>query len=118
MKSMNKDNYSLSREDVVHDSTSNVLGLSSTFKVDELINHIREIAYGKFNDENLCIFDATGYACKILQVNNIGNAGWQTGKIRISIEFLTEGKEEETRENIIASDAESSPLDEIRQFNS
>ncbi len=73
---------------------------------------IREIAYGKLNDENLCIFDDTGYDCKILQVNNMGNARWQTGKIRISVEFMVEDK------NSTNSEAENSPLDEIRQFGS
>jgi hypothetical protein len=54
----------LQLEDVIHSPTSGVLGLSSTFKVDELIGHIREIAYEKFSSQNLYVFDSDG--CRLI----------------------------------------------------
>jgi KGK domain len=111
MKFMTENITSLQLEDVIHIPTSEVLGLSSTFKVDELINHIREIANEKFNYQKLYIFDSNGCSCNILRQSN---TGWQTGKIRISVEFIVEVEDE----NSLNSQTENSPLDEIRQLNS
>jgi KGK domain len=102
---------SLQLEDVIHIPTSEVLGLSSTFKVNELIGHIREIAYEKFSLNKLYIFDSNGCICNILRQNN---TGWQAGKIRISVEFIVEAEDE----NSLNLQTKNSPLDEIRQLNS
>lgn len=105
---------SLSQNDVINTSNYRVLGLSKTFKIDELINHLKNISREKYNTTE--IFDSYGNDCEVLQE---GSAGWQIGKIRISVEFIVQIEEDiEVKENNATLDMENSPLDEIRQFNS
>jgi hypothetical protein len=102
----------LSQNDVIHTSSYRVMGLSKTFKADELINHIKNISREKYNTTD--IFESYGNDCNVLREDG---AGWQTGKIRISVEFIVQVEEEEMEESNLTLDVKNSPLDEIRQFS-
>ncbi|WP_404785757.1 KGK domain-containing protein [Altericista sp. CCNU0014] len=91
------------------------LGLAKTFKISDLIAHIQTIFREKTQYScNIC--DDRGHSCEILQESG---GGWQTGKIKISFELLTEVEDvEPIQEDLSLKKDEFSVLDELRQLNS
>lgn len=94
----------------------NFLGLSKTFKLEDLLTHIRSILQEKSQSRNaIGICDDFGRSCQILQENG---GGWQNGQFRISFEFIADVTETNSNIEDVSLSESSSVLDEIRQINS
>jgi KGK domain len=101
------------RNDVIHliDSADRMTINQDTFLVDEFINQLRvQIQRSNHLNGSQDIrhkWFVSGVECHVLSPHN----GWQSGKLKIRLEFTADEEEEEEEDS-----SEESPLDEIRKM--
>lgn len=94
---MNK--FNLNDDDVVSMDAGASLNRTSTSTCEELISRLQGYIRGNLGDVIASDWCNDGVICRILQVKG---GGWQTGKVRIRIEFIPD------------QPTDISPLDDLR----
>lgn len=99
---------------------------NQTFTVREFCTRIGDILgnYSKFSDTAYRIFwdadrrtwfDGEGVPCNVLR---FGDRAWQSGRVRLTLEFCPDPPEEETVDvPLLTGITKDSPLDEIRRLS-
>lgn len=83
MENQNKTGIELANHDVIHTENGiHSLNMSQTFRQEALLEFIRENWLRYDGDSELL---EAGLDCEVLQANGFG---WQTGKVRLTFEFI------------------------------
>ncbi|MGF1601340.1 MAG: KGK domain-containing protein [Thermosynechococcaceae cyanobacterium] len=105
---MHQKSLVLSKDDVIS-LEEKINNLSLTFKVDELLEDLQQ-KWAKNNDEKLA--SGRGLDCQVLRQSG---QGWQTGKIRVVLEFCPDTPEEIETSAVESTSSAESPLETLRQ---
>jgi hypothetical protein len=111
---MNEENrIVLNKNDVIR-TDHNILVRHTTFTQSDLLDEMRD--YIRISDQTEEIYNwiGEGIDCQVLQCQSNAK-GWQSGKLRITLEFIPEKFISTSDVNYQPDDSDSS-LDEIRQM--
>lgn len=93
------DKFNLNNDDVISMDASASLANTSTSTCEELITTLQGILHYHLGTDAASNWSNDGVNCRVLQIKG---GGWQTGKVRVRIEFIPD------------KPTDTSPLDDLR----
>lgn len=98
--------------DEVVSTSGKIMELSRTFKISELFDELNSMFESHFGSGDMQLLFDEGLDSEVLK---LGATNWQTGKIRLSVEF-SPVVDKISESSKLEANPQASPLEDIRQM--